>query len=180
MSALTVPYLTAAVLLVVAGWSKAVSPQSTVTAARGAGLPASASLVRLLAGAEVVIGVAGLGMDGAAPAALVAASYLGFALFLTRGLLRGDLDSCGCFAGEEARPTWLHVALDALLALTAVTVAVADRPTSLWHVVAGRGGWPVALLVAATALLTYTILSGLPAPGEVPERLRSHDPEPAG
>lgn len=179
MSALTVPYLTAAVLLVVAGWSKVVAPQSTVTAARDAGLPASPALVRLLAGAEVVIGAAGLAIDGAVPAALVAVSYLGFALFLTRGLLRGDLESCGCFAGEEARPTWLHVAVDALLALTAVVVAVAGRPASLWHVLAGERDWPVVLLVAATALLGYTILSGLPTPAEVPERLRLADPEPA-
>ena len=179
MSALTVPYVAAAVLLVLAGWSKVVSPQSTVVAARDAGLPASPSWVRLLAGAEVVIGVAALVIDGAVPASLVALSYLGFALFLTRGLVRGDLNSCGCFAGDEARPTWLHVALDALLALAAVFVAAAGRPASLWHVLAGQDAWSVALLAAATALLAYTILSGLPTPGEGPERLRLTDAEPA-
>lgn len=179
MSALTVPFLTAAVLLVVAGWSKAVSPQSTLTAARDAGLPASTSLVRLLAGAEVVIGVAALVVDGVVPAALVAVSYAGFAAFLARGLVRGDLASCGCFVGDEARPTWLHVVLDALLALTAALVAAAGRPASLWHVLVDRGSWPVALLVAAATLLTYTVLSGLPSADEAPERLRLADAEPA-
>jgi hypothetical protein len=88
------------------------------------GLPASPALVRVGAAVEVAI-AAGALVDGSRPfAALVAASYLGFAAFVLAALRRGvPLSSCGCFGVADTPPSGVHLALN--LAATAVAGVVA-------------------------------------------------------
>ena len=171
MSVLTVPYLVGALLLLIAGMSKMVSPDSTVEAARSAGLPAGRGWVQLMAGAEIAAGAAAMVVDSWLPALVVGLSYLGFAGFLARGLIRGDLDSCGCFAGDKAPPSWLHVAVDLGFALTALVVAAGTADASLRASYAGGDGLITTMLVLVASALAYVVLSRLPEPGTVPERL---------
>ena len=171
MSALTVPYLAGAVLLLVAGIAKLASPSSTVGAMRGAGLPSAPALVRGLALVEVIVGTTAVLVNGRLPAWGVALCYAGFAVFLTVGMLRGTADSCGCFAGDRARPTPTHVVVDCVVATVAVAVALGSTSTSLPSAVRAGQGFPVTALVVVAAALTYLVLSQLPVRGEVPERL---------
>ncbi len=163
MSALFLPYAAAAILLLVAGVPKVLDPGPTSRAAQQAGLPSSAVLVRLLGVAEAVVGAAALLVAGPVPAMGVALAYLGFAAVVTRALVRGDVDSCGCFNGEDSPPSALHVALD--LGLAAAAVAVALGPAASWPGLAADE--PAATLVAALLALTvaglvYVVMARLP------------------
>ena len=163
MSALFVPYAAAAVLLLVAGVPKLLEPGPTSRVAEQAGLPSSAATVRLLGLAEVLVGAAALLVGGALPAVAVALAYLGFAGVVTRGLVRGDMDSCGCFNGDDSPPSALHVALDLGLAGSAVAVALA--PSVAWPELAvddPAGTLVAALLTLTVAGLVYLVMARLP------------------
>lgn len=159
MPALTGPALIAALLLVVAGASKAVDPAMTVGALRALGLPSAKPLVRAGAAAELLLGLLVLAAGWAVAWWLVAASYLAFAAFVAAALRAGTLvGSCGCFAREDTPPHPLHVVIDVALAATAAAAAVlgvgaplgaiADAPGE-GAVVAGLGVLGVALVYGA-------------------------------
>lgn len=164
MPALTAPVLVAAVLLVIAGASKAVDPTMTVGALRALRLPSAPPVVRAGALAEAAIGVLAVVVGGALWWSLVAVSYLAFAAFVVAALRAGTMvGSCGCFGREETPPHPVHVALDlALAALVLVAVvqglgapldAMADDP--------GQGA-VVAGLSALGAYLAYAVIVELP------------------
>jgi len=93
---------------------------------RSVRLPASVLVVRLLAVAETVIGVAALAKGGRLAWFLVAVSYLGFAGFVLLAMAHGEaISSCGCFGGPGTPPTLTHV----LIALSASGLAVAAAVT---------------------------------------------------
>src|SRR5262245_7284812 len=155
MPALTGPALIAALLLVVAGASKAVDPAMTVGALRALGLPSAKPLVRAGAAAELLLGLLVLAAGWAVAWWLVAASYLAFAAFVAAALRAGTLvGSCGCFAREDTPPHPLHVVIDVALAAAAVLGvvaplgAIADAPGE-GAVVAGLGVLGVALVYGA-------------------------------
>ena len=157
------PYAAAAVLLLVAGVPKVLDPGPTSRAAEQAGLPSSAAVVRLLGAAEAVVGTVALLVGGPLPAAAVAVLYLCFAGVVTRALVRGDVDSCGCFNGDDSPPSVLHVVLD--LGLAASAVAVALGPAESWvrlAVVEPGTTLVIAVLVAAVAALVYVVMARLP------------------
>lgn len=139
----------AALLLVVAGATKVVDPSRLAGALATLGWPSSGVLVRAGALAETVLGLAALVVGGRPLALLVAASYLGFALFVMAALRAGTpLATCGCFGQADTPPSSGHVLVDALLAGAAVLAAATDAPAladASWL------AWPVALVVAATA-----------------------------
>lgn len=172
MSALFVPYVAAAVLLVVAGMPKALDPEPTRRVAVAAGLPSGRLLIRLFGAGEVAVGVLAL-LGGRLPALLVAAAYVGFAVVVTRGLVRGDMESCGCFSGDDSPPSALHVALDLALAAAAAWVALAPAGARSWSTLAEQGVLPalaVAALGATVAGLVYLVLARLPRPVEAGSR----------
>jgi len=163
VSALFVPYAAAALLLLVAGVPKLVDPEPTGRAAAQAGLPSSAAAVRLLGLAETLVGVAALLLGGPVPAVAVAVAYLGFAAVVARGLVRGDMESCGCFNGEDAPPSPLHVLLD--LGLAGSAVAVALGPAVAWPTLVVDDpavAVVAAVLALAVAGLTYLVMARLP------------------
>jgi hypothetical protein len=127
VSLLSGPYVAAAALLIVSGAAKARRPASTVAALRGLRLPGSAFLVRLLAGAELIIGSAALFCGDRWSSALMATSYLAFASFVLFAMTRGEaLGSCGCFGQPDTPPSALHVLLTA--GASAVGLGAAFRP----------------------------------------------------
>jgi len=145
----------AALLLVVAGAGKVADPSRTVGALRALGWPSSALLVRLGAAGELVLGAATLVYGGRVLPLLVAASYLGFAVFVAAALRSGTpVGTCGCFSRADTPPRPMHVVLDALLAAGAVAAAAGDAPALLdaswvaWVVAAVLTAWFLAAFVA--------------------------------
>jgi hypothetical protein len=124
MSTLAGPFLVAVVLLAGAGALKVARPANTAKALGEIGLPSSPLLVRAGALAELSIAAGALVGGGRVFAALVAASYAGFAGFVVAALRRGTpLSTCGCFGVEDTPPTAVHLGLN--LAAAAVAGAAA-------------------------------------------------------
>lgn len=163
MPALTGPALVAALLLAGAGALKLVDPDMTAGALRALGLPSSPLLVRVGAGAELVLGVTAVVAGGAVAWALVAASYLAFAGFVVAALRAGTMvGSCGCFGRKETPPHAVHVVIDLVLAAAAAGAAaggivpldaVADQPGT---------GLVVAGLALVSVFLIYIAFVELP------------------
>ncbi len=161
---LTGPFAAFALLLVVASGPKILRPYSTLRALTSLKLPASAAAVRLLGGAEVVVGVGALVSGGRLFAALVAASYLAFAAFVALALARGGvLASCGCFGKPDTPPTRLHLVVNATAAAVAVAVAATPGPAPLVALGAQPlAGLPFGVLVGCCTWFSYLALSALP------------------
>jgi hypothetical protein len=162
----TAPYLAATVLLGAAGISKAARPADTANALRAAGLPAGRLIVRVGAGAEVVLAAAALVAPGPLTGSMVAAAYVAFAVFVTVAVRRGwPLASCGCFGRPDTPPTLAHAVLNAGAAASALWWAVAwpggnglSRLGRLFFHQPWHGG-PLAfvtLVVAGIAYLVWT------------------------
>lgn len=164
MDALAGPFLAAAVLLVAAGGAKLADPLPLVRALRSARLPAPASAVRAVAGAEVGLGLTALLTGARAAAVGVALSYAAFTGFVLLARRRGGvLASCGCFGKADTPPTTTHVVVTA--ALAAVAGAVAVRPLGpVPDLLAGSplGGLALLLATAAVAATGYLVLAVLP------------------
>lgn len=164
MDALAGPYLAAAALLVAAGGAKLIDPLPLVRALRSVGLPATGSLVRAGAAAELLLGLFAAATGARLAAAGVALSYAAFSVFVLVALRRGGvLASCGCFGKTDTPPTGTHVAVTAGFA--AVAAAVAARPVgALPDLLAAQPGNGVPLLVAtaAVAVTAYLVLALLP------------------
>lgn len=158
MDALTAPYLAAGLLLLVAGVAKARDPLSLVRALRAAGVPVRAPLlarwVRAGAAMEAVVGAVAVVHPGRLIAAIVAASYAGFTVFVWRALRSGSpLASCGCFGKIDTPPTPGHAVVTAALAVAAALVAVGPpAPLAL----------PLLVVSAVLAYVVYVALAVLP------------------
>lgn len=165
MPALFVPYVAAAVLLLVAGIPKLLDPEPTRRAASSAGLPSGTALIRTFGLAEATLGAAALLIGGWVPALLVAVTYAAFAAVVARGLMRGDMESCGCFNGDDSPPSVLHVVVDAGLAAAALGVALSTAPYASWWALADADlgvALTSALLGLTVAALVYLVLARLP------------------
>ena len=144
----------ASALLLVAGASKAVDPTRTAGALAALGWPSSPVLVRVGAVAEAALGALGLAVGGPAVAALVTASFAGFAAFVAAALRSGTpVGTCGCLGREDTPPRPLHVVVDLLLASGAAFAAATD-PLPLAD--APVAAWPLAGVVAGAAYVALT------------------------
>jgi len=171
------PYLAACVLLVVAGLSKAWYPDDTaraVVATVPLRLAVVRPLVRTGAAVEAVVGAAGLVHPSPWTAALVSASYLGFAGFVAVVLTRGGpLATCGCFGTPDTPATRLHVVVDLALAGSAAVVA-ATVPAGWLTGLLARQPWhgaPLLLASGVCAWLAYLALARLSEVGAARRRL---------
>lgn len=171
----------AALLVAVAGIAKVARPAATQVALRTAGLPSTRPLARALGAVEVVLAAVALAVAGPVGAALVAAAYLGFAGFAALLLRRSrGQASCGCFGGDDAPVTSLHVWLNVGLAAAAL-VSLADPAPPIWEAAADTpwAGVPFVLLVLALAWLLFVAFTVLPAvqaaarPGASPDDSRA-------
>jgi uncharacterized membrane protein YphA (DoxX/SURF4 family) len=162
VSPLAGPFLAAVALLGAAGALKVVRPDTTAKALRELGLPASPTAVRVGALLELIVAAGALVGGGRLFAALVAASYAGFAAFVLAALRKGTpLSTCGCFGTADTPPTAIHLVLNIAAAGVAAAVAVtgADITTlegSLLLRVAFLGS------TAVTVWLAYVALAVLP------------------
>lgn len=136
---ITALFALASALLVYAGAVKLVSRRETWTS-RGLGL------------VEVVVGAVALVVGGRVLAALVAAMYAAFAVYVVVAMRRGA-ESCGCFGAEEdTPPSPRHVVIDGVMAggaaLAAWTAASAPVDVAI--------DTPFSGVVYAVFLLTAT------------------------
>lgn len=145
-------------LLVLAGWAKIRRPEASGRALSLAGRTAPPTFMRLLGAGEVAAGTLAV-LVGGRLIIVQALLYLAFTGFVLsqRG---APSSSCGCFGGEEDVPvTWLHVVVDASLALAAIgAVILAVPPIDL----ATAATWAAAPLVAAAVVAVRLLLVELP------------------
>ena len=166
--AATAPFLASSLVLAGAGLAKLRRPDDTARALHIAGLPSHRRLVRIGAGAELLLGGAALAFPGPVTGALVAAAYAAFSVFVALALVkRWPLSSCGCFGRPDTRPGLQHLALD-LGGTAAGMIWAAGSPGRLgpllnaspWH------GGPLGLVtvvIAGLAYLVWTNPTGRPA-----------------
>jgi len=169
VSVLAGPFTIAAVLLAVGGALKAVRPRDTAQALTAVGLrfpaffPARA-VVRVGGAVETAIGVGALLTGGPVFAALVAASYLVFAAFVTVALRSGaSISSCGCFGKVDTPPSAVHVVVDLVAAAVAVGAAIVGD-VALPEVLGDQPllGIPFLVLVVIGCSLVFLAFTSLP------------------
>jgi hypothetical protein len=158
-------YLVACGLLVLAGGAKAARPGDTARAIHSlTGLPALVVVVRFGAGAEALLGVAGLIHPTRAIAILVGASYVMFSGFVLYARAKGGvLSTCGCFGASDTPPTLTHAIIDLVLAASAVTVAWSVASGWLLSILSHQYGKGLPLVAASVLCgwLAYLVLSPL-------------------
>jgi hypothetical protein len=155
------PFLAAGVLLVAAGVPKLVDPMPLVRAVRQSGLPAGRTSIRLVALAEVAVGLYALVAPGRVSALLTALAYLVFTAFVARALARGGvLGSCGCFGKPDTPPTRTHLVVTGAIVVVAAAVAL-DPPVSPWATLGATSLTTVAF-AGVIAFLAWMVLAVLP------------------
>ena len=125
-------FTVACALLALAGVTKLRTPQPAreALALIGVGVPSLA--VRVLGGAEVILGVFAAFRPGAISGGLVALAYGAFAVTALL-LLRADRGAdCGCFGQSSSVASAAHVALDAGASGVAIAAALARPPGLQW------------------------------------------------
>lgn len=159
------PYLAACGLLIAAGLPKLRDPLPLVRALRSVGLPIGRTIglasatTRLIAAAEVVLGVVAVVRPTHLTATLVAAAYLAFTGFVALALTRGGVvSSCGCFGKPDTPPTRAHLLVTALLAGVAAATAVGPPTRLLTADLAQLVTAAYAVLVAYLAWLVIAVL----------------------
>jgi len=163
VEALVGPLVIVSAALVVAGIAKVRQPANTVAMFASVGLPRLPWLGRALGLVEIVAGVAAIALRGGA-ALGVAVLYAAFALLMLRLVLLGDAaPSCGCFGVRSARPSWVHVAADAVAASVAAA-AVATSAPALADVLADQPalGLPYVAFLAIGTYAFVAVLTSLP------------------
>jgi hypothetical protein len=161
-------YLMGCVLLVAAGAAKALRPADTARAlAVAASRPPTRRwtlAVRILAGVEAAVGVAGIAHPDALWAGLVSASYAVFTGFVLLAWARGGpLSTCGCFGSPDTPPTGLHAGINGLVAVAAAVVAGTVAGGWLGGVLRHQylHGVPLLAATVVAAWLAFLVMSPL-------------------
>ena len=142
-------------LLVVAGVAKLSRPAPGV--ADLLGFRAPTTLVRLVGGSEVAIGVAAL-LVGGPLAWAVGLLYASFAVVVLRAVL-AQARSCGCFGRLDAPPSWVHVGGNLALAAVSFVAAAAGGGAPVPAVVQQINDSPVVGLALAAEIIVVAGLS---------------------
>lgn len=152
----------AALLLVAAGAAKLTRPADGFFGLLGD--RSRPSLVRLLGAAEIVAGVAALGLGGPVAASAVGVLYGSFAVAVLRAR-RAGAATCGCFGRLDAPPSRIHIVGNlAMAAVSLVAAGAARSPVQqVVEVLRERPVQGVALAVevvvlAGLALVAFTAL----------------------
>jgi hypothetical protein len=116
---------------------------------------------RLLGAAELLLGALGIAVVSHSTALAVACAYAGLAVVAAALLRRGGGAPCGCFGERDEPVSAAHVAIDALLALASIAVAVSG--TTIADVLRGAAAAGVVWLVltALLACLLHLTMTGL-------------------
>jgi hypothetical protein len=149
----------AALLLIVAGVTKLRSPHPATRAARALGLPASPTLVRVLAVVEIAAGAGALLTGTTVARAVVGLLYAAFLAFVVVAIARNaPITSCGCFGADDTPPSLVHVAINAAGAAVAF-VAAADGIEAPIDTVTESAAHGIALTVGTVVLTALAAAS---------------------
>jgi Methylamine utilisation protein MauE len=126
MTVLAGPFAIATAVLALGGVLKALEPADTAHALTALGFPGGRALVRIGGALEAVVAIGALVTGDAVLAAIVAASYLVFAVVVLVALRSGKpLSSCGCLGRIDTPPSLVHVGIDLVSAGVAAAAAFA-------------------------------------------------------
>jgi hypothetical protein len=148
------PFFASAGILVVSGVAKVRSPRPAAESLLAIGVPVGAWMVRVLAVAEIVLGVAAILRPTPAVAFAVASAYVLFAVAASLFLWSPRVRSCGCMGDRAVPPSVLHVVIN--LAAAAALTGVDSLPS-----VVATLGWGAPLLVAGSAAVAYLAASAV-------------------
>lgn len=165
VNALGGPAVASAILLAFGGALKVLRPANTAHALRGLRLPAAPFGVRLLALAELAVGVGALAGGGRRAWLLVAGAYLGFACFVVLAMWRGGaVSSCGCFGAPDTPPTLVHVLVTISASAVACATAFGHPPGPLPDALADMPlrGLPFLLVTGCCVWFAYAAVAVLP------------------
>lgn len=166
MTVLAGPFAIATAVLALGGALKALEPADTAHALSALGLPTATVLVRIGGAVELTVAIGALVTGNAVLAAIVAVSYLAFAVIVAVALRSGKpLSSCGCLGKIDTPPSLVHVGIDLVCAGVAAAAAVAaTSEIALPDVLADQPllGIPFLLLVAIGTGLALLALTALP------------------
>jgi hypothetical protein len=153
-----------ALLLIVAGAAKVISPDPASDALGVVGLPSHPTLVRIGSGLEVGVGLFALLVAGPIGPVLLALSYGAFAIFIVMLRREPDAASCGCFGAEGEVPSVRHVVVDSALAIGCLIAAITAAPSTMgllrgdlplgiaFLIICAMGAWLAGLVLGATPL----------------------------
>jgi hypothetical protein len=143
----------------VGGALKLVDPSGTVGAMRALGLPLGTDRVRVLAGAEVILGMLAWSVSSRVLTALVALSFAAFFGVTVLALVRKvPIDSCGCLGRLETPPSWRHLVVLGLGFLGALGVTINPRPALFERIDDGPAGVALAVLVVVGLLIAIGVM----------------------
>jgi hypothetical protein len=167
-------FLIASGLLLLAGLAKALWPDDTARALlelvpqrvdAHVSLRSVRAAVRIGAMVEAAMGLWALVLPRPVPVALVASSYALFTVVVFYAQLHGGaLSTCGCFGRPDTPATWIHVAVNALLTVAAVSVALQTTSGATIHTLLSHQPWagvPLFFVSGVGLYLTYLALSPL-------------------
>ena len=164
MAVLAALFAIAATVLLLGGALKTARAGDTVGALHALGISVSPTVVRAAGLAEALLGAAALAIGGPVTAALMAASYAGFAVFVMVALARGaPISSCGCLGRIDTPPTVTHVVVNVAAAVVAGLVVAVPDATPV-EVIDDQPllGVPFMLVVAAGVGVVFLLLAAVP------------------
>lgn len=171
MDALAGPLHLFAVVLVVSGTQKLLSPRPAADAMRAGGLPLrdtarGAAVGGVLLGAvETTTGLAAVAVPHALAAGWLGVFYLALAGFVVRLRRRDATAGCGCFGAAATPPGTMHIVVDVTAGVLALLTAATGVPDITTVVGAGLGvAVPYVTLLATGAglvLLAPVLLADL-------------------
>jgi len=146
-----------AVVVVVGGVAKLISPDGFVRLLRSLGVPSARSFATATGCLEIAIGIAALVVGGPIAASVLALTYAIFTVVVVMAR-RAGAESCGCFGAVAAPPSIVHVAVNAVSCMIAGIAAVLGAP-SLFDALSGQplAGLPYLFAVGLGAWLTVVI-----------------------
>jgi hypothetical protein len=170
------PLAVAALVLAAGGVFKLVDPAPTRAMYVAVGLPDRPAIGALAVASglvEVALGAAAFVWGGRGLAAGTAIAFAVFTVLTGRLVRTASSVSCGCFGRQSGRATWVHVSVDAGVAVIAAAAAVADAPGFLsardqlpaagapFIAFAALGAW---LVIVALTVLPDTLLAARRTP----------------
>lgn len=147
-----------AVVVALGGAAKVVAPRAFAELTTTMGLPVGQLGARLVGLAEVALGVWVLAVGGRIACAVLAVTYLAFAVVVVLAR-RAGAESCGCFGAAAAPPSVIHVVVNGASAAIAAVAALVGGYEGIASTLADQplAGVPFLLLLGTGAWLLVSL-----------------------
>jgi hypothetical protein len=170
-------------LVAVSGAVKQLQPRATAQSMLDAGLPGSIPLARAIGVIEILVGIWALAAPAGGGALALATLYASLSVFLAYVLREHpDAGSCGCAGPTPVPPSRVHLALDVVVAVSALVFAF-SAPVGVvdWLTAFDWMALPVALGLGLAGWLAVVAVTQAPAAFRAWQPpVHDHDVEPHG